>query len=846
MKDAGASRANHRQADSGNKGLAPFRQIVGHRFCKAVIVLLGIVAGQFILYGPSLVGHRVLLPLDCLGTPRFYLPDTADHPNASPHDIVSQDIVTEFEPARRFAAGELAAGRFPLWFPGEYGGAPLVAPKYSPLFLLSCLTASPFVLAWVQLAMALVAGAGMHVFCRRVLRVGFWPSAIAAWCYPMTGFIIFWQGMWSGFPVYWLPWMLVAVHRTVRGGRAAPAGLAVATALVLVAGQLDVAALVLLVSGLFALWCLWQTYRAPMRRRLAGRAALALTLGWGLGFLLASPNLLPMIEYLKTGHRMAQRLEGRQERPPVGLIALPQVVFPDVYGSTVKGSFPLIQSQGESALPESAAAAYAGVLATLVAAPLAGCSRRHRSLNLFFIFLAVLGLSWCLKAPGVVQIMSLPGFNLLSYNRLVFATSFAILALAAVGLDVVVKRSFQWHRVFWLPAALLAALCAWCLQDAAVMPEQLPAQIEAFPNQGIIWVWIKTAEDVRLAQAWFALHYEVSALWCAAGVLLWLALHFRLLKRGLLMPVFGALLLGELWWFSHGRSVQADPALYYPEIPALRSIAEAAPGRVVGYNCLPANLAAAVGLRDVRGYDAVDPDRWISLLARAADSRSTVAAYAASQWLTPLMKSAPAEPPRLSPILDLLGVRYVIFRGVPPPEIKPRFQSPDYWVWENRSALPRVFIPKRVETVPDDRERLEKLSAEEFSPREVAYVETAVNLPSECAGDVTIQSEVPTRIVVAAEMKTAGLLVLADRWDGGWRASVNGRQVPILRTDHALRGVVLPPGLSRIEMQYRPTSLTLGLLLSAAAALVLVLIGGWWWWPFYRKERSAPATPHPE
>jgi len=34
---------------------------------------------------------------------------------------------------------------------------------------------------------------------------------------------------------------------------------------------------------------------------------------------------------------------------------------------------------------------------------------------------------------------------------------------------------------------------------------------------------------------------------------------------------------------------------------------------------------------------------------------------------------------------------------------------------------------------------------------------------------VKIQSEIPTRIVVAAQMETPGLLVLADRWDQGWR-----------------------------------------------------------------------------
>ena len=206
----------------------------------------------------------------------------------------------------------------------------------------------------------------------------------------MTGFFIFWQGYPTSAPVYWLPWLLFAVDRTARGNLIAPAALALATGLALVSGHIDVAALVLLVSGLFALWCLREVHGPRIFCGPAGKAVLALILGWGLGFLLAAPHVLPVIEYAKTGFRMTERFNGLQERPPVGIAALPQVVLPDMYGSTIKGSFPMFPN-GRNNLPESSAAAYAGVLATLLAAPLAWCSRRHRSLNLFWVLLAVLG-----------------------------------------------------------------------------------------------------------------------------------------------------------------------------------------------------------------------------------------------------------------------------------------------------------------------------------------------------------------------------------------------------------------------------------------------------------------------
>jgi len=44
---------------------------------KLLIVLAGIIACQCILYGPSLAGRKVLLPLDLLAVKKMYLPRTA-------------------------------------------------------------------------------------------------------------------------------------------------------------------------------------------------------------------------------------------------------------------------------------------------------------------------------------------------------------------------------------------------------------------------------------------------------------------------------------------------------------------------------------------------------------------------------------------------------------------------------------------------------------------------------------------------------------------------------------------------------------------------------------------------
>ncbi len=233
------------------------RKIAGNKFLRLGIVVAGIVLGQVILYGPSLIGKKILLPLDLLAQQGVYMPPSPETAKIVPHNIVLSDQVVQFEPARQFAISEIHQGRLPLWAPYQYGGVPSVWPKFSPFLLFECLTKSPVILAWTQLFTALVAGLGMYFFCREVLMVGFGPALVCAWCYPLTAFFVLWQGFFTGLPVDWLPWLFLSVCKTIRGINSRNTiGLSVVTFLVLTSGQIDIAGQVLLGSGIYALWCL--------------------------------------------------------------------------------------------------------------------------------------------------------------------------------------------------------------------------------------------------------------------------------------------------------------------------------------------------------------------------------------------------------------------------------------------------------------------------------------------------------------------------------------------------------------------------------------------------------------
>lgn len=789
-----------------------------YRVGRLATVAAGIVLIQAILYGPSLIGARILLPLEILGLPDVYL-HAPENPGMGFDQHIYSDQILAYEMNRRFASAEFREGRIPMWNPHGYTGAPFATFfKYSPFVWPYYLVGSPKTLAWIQLLIALVAGLGAYAFFRISLRASFWASALGAWCLPISGFFLLWQGYSLPQSAAWLPWLLLATEQTARHRRMAAPMLALVTALILVSGQIDVAAQSLIATGIFGAWaCARAHRRAGYRNVLAAGAALLSA--WLIGALLAAPYLLPLQEYARTGHRVAERASGSEERPPIGVSAIPPMLLPDAYG----GSGAKTLYIGDVNQLESPAAAYTGLLLTLLVAPFAFRSRSRRSITLVLSGLLVLALSWSLAIPGFVQLLRLPGLNLLSHNRFVFVSSFCVLALSVIGWSEMLRPG-RLSR-FGMALGLIAPIGfgIWCVSHAIHLPEPIASALEEAWRRGEPGLPVRDLAHIRAIQESFRESYFRGALLCLVAVVGWIVIGWANRRRAGLIVVVALLSVGELLHHAYGLNPQSDPRLYYPSIPTLERLAEIAEGRVLGVSCLPPNLGERFGFRDVRGYDGVDPARIFDLLNLCVDPEADPSRKTA-QWFAPKLYKRGGDL-RVHPVLSLLNVRYLIFRGTPPQSITPLLSGDDYWIAENRSVLPRIFIPRRVERVRDGDETLERLAAPEFDPAEVAFVDAEMSsLPALMSGSARIVEENPTRVEVACDLPAPALVVLSDQWDPGWRGRIDGQDVRIHRVDHAIRGVVVPAGRSSLVFTYRPASFRAGVWTAAFAGI------GWVFW----------------
>ncbi|HEV8071355.1 MAG TPA: hypothetical protein VGP76_26815 [Planctomycetaceae bacterium] len=766
---------------------------------------------QIALLGPALVGRTVDIPVDLLARHSVFLPASEEYAQVVVHhDVELTDLVFCNPAGREFFAKELRAGRLPTWNPNNFAGAPIVGWGYSPFEISYYLVPSPVTVAWISLLESLTVGLGLWLFLRRCLNLSYWAAALASWCAPLTGFMTLWHGFSTIAPVCWLPWLLVAIDSAAkrpRGG--AGLGLAVLTALVLLAGHMGIAGLVLLTAGFYAVWQLSEgLWQKNWRRALS--AAATIGTGWLLGFAISAAVLLPLMDYVGTGARMDSHTEGFEERPPQGLEALPAILRPDVYGGQTRANWTRTIRAG---FIESSSSAYAGLLAALWLAPLAWSHARLRSQTVFWMLLVLVTLGWTLNVPGIVDVLRsrpLRPLVSLSYNRWVFATSEATLILAAIGLDSLRTGSPRFRWWWAAPIFATAVFLGWCIYRLFSVTRKLD-------EQG------------------FANYFLLGAALALITLVAWV-MTFRTGPRSKWVRIVAIGLLPlELFGFAWDERRQADRKLYFPRLPILDRLAALPPGRIWGVGCLPPNLNHMCGLEDIRGYDGVDPRNFIRLFELACDKERTFYySYARTLMAVP-GGNVVDHVLKLHPVADLLNVRYLIFREAPRSDLPILLQQDDYWIMENRSALPRAYVPLAARLVKSDDEAISRMTGFDFDPRKTVLMTDDLELPQTMRGTASVRYETPTRTHLDIDMQTPGMVLLSDRWDPGWRAELDGAHCPIYRVDLALRGFRVPAGKHSIVCTYDPASIRKGFAITAAGCAVFLL---WWFWLVLSRRRA--------
>ncbi|MCS7042224.1 MAG: YfhO family protein [Bryobacteraceae bacterium] len=168
----------------------------------------------------------------------------------------------------------------------------------------------------------------------------------------------------------------------------------------------------------------------------------------------------------------------------------------------------------------------------------------------------------------------------------------------------------------------------------------------------------------------------------------------------------------------------------------------------------------------------------------------------------------------------LFGVRYRVAKTPSPTHAHPVFEGASgVRVWERRDVLPRVFTVHEAEPLPDRRQAAGWLYLIRGRLAEKTFLPGSVPAMERCAGpdSVRLVEYSPLHARIEAAMACRGMLILTDTWYPGWRAAIDGREVPIHEAYAAVRGVVVEAGLHTVDFRYRPASILWGAAWTGAA-----------------------------
>jgi hypothetical protein len=673
-----------------------------------------------------------------------------------------------------------------LWDSSSYGGTPVQTIFwYPPLVLLFFIGVPPVIAPTLSMIVhALIAGLGF-VRLSRALGLAAPGAALAATIYTWNS----WMTTWLEYETIqrtlaWLPVAAILLLHCIRGTSKWACPLAsLAIALIVTSGNLQFALYGLLLLALFGLTVSLQ--RVEMKRSLAVVVGVFLV---ALG--------LTTIFYVQQYYVLSASTRGETYTPtslPPSQIAT--LVSPEAFGNPVLNtSWSRINySEGTFYL------ASAGLVLPFVG--LLAVRRLWRSLS--GVALLLLG-GTAVSAPVFDLLEAAPVIGSLAVSRHI-AMAIPILALlAGVGADHL-WRADAGRRVVLAVAAALT--CATILVAVVLWSRSYEEWLDLV---------VSYRRRTVLAEYLVPNGLYLGGL-VGTATLTIVAARTRRIVFIVLLVALAFAELAAVGWVYNTRVV---PSAAYPPLPELETLrSSGGKFRIMGITpeeggtVYPPNMLRAYDFETVNGFGSFVPAR-IANYVRVLEGRGPEF----MPFLSVTIKNLDSR------LLDAMNVTYVV-KDAREVEIPRHFKAVEaggaVQVFRNTRSTPRAYFVRRVTASADEGATLARLGASSWRPEEEAVVEGWPVDREFTSGTAAITRYGPHELWIDTRNSGQGFLVIADGYDEGWRAYIDGRPAPLYRTNSIFRGILVPAGEHSIRLAYSPSYLA-----ASAALSALLLMAG--------------------
>jgi membrane protein YfhO len=430
----------------------------------------------------------------------------------------------------------------------------------------------------------------------------------------------------------------------------------------------------------------------------------------------------------------------------------------------------------------------------------------------------------------------LPGYNKFRAPSVIIAIPNLLLCwMAVMTLDKLFRitpaeRKTTWQQYkkgLYLTAGVFGVLllCYWSFDYTGTEDHELQ-QIAAGQQgqvQELIRNFLRDLHADRQSIFWSSL--VRSFLFVAATA----AIGFAWI-RGLLKPVLPLILIGALAvidvlsldsLYMNGENFQEEEEAQTPFTP---SPADQQISKDTGYY-------RVFDLRNGAG-------KMITNSATAAYFHRTVGGYSPAKLsiYEDLLENQLEKYPACQPALNMLNTKYLLL-----PSAGGRGDS----VSLNPGALGAAWLVRAITAAGTPRAVMDALNSLDVKDTAIVFTTDAALKPGTPATGDTVYLMRNDNDEMIYRSSTSGerFAVFSEvYYDRGWHAYIDNTEVPIIRTDYALRGLVLPAGQHTIRFVFHPGSYYTGsaIQFTGGILLVILLLGtALWGWRNSGKGQSA-------
>ena len=486
------------------------------------------------------------------------------------------------------------------------------------------------------------------------------------------------------------------------------------------------------------------------------------------------------------------------------------------------------------------------------------------------LFLFILGLfivntklRWALLAATILSIMLAWGKNFMpltdffidyfpGYNKFRAVSMILVIAeltiplLAFLALDRIIKNpelirtkikifSFSLN-VFYISVGLTAGIILLFYVTPSTFFSFLSEQEDTYfrslmqgENAGQMALFMSSLEDVRIAI--FKADALRSFFFVLVAALLIFAFSFGKIKKAWLITGIVVLLIADLamvdWRYLNNsnfvKSRQVD--VPFSPMPADRQIIQDKDPdfRVLDLTKSTFNDASCSYFhKSIGGYHGAKLQRYQDLIENYIQPEIGVITNTFSgkgitfEKILDMFKELQ--------ILGMLNTRYIIVN----PDAQPLF---------NTSAFGNAWMVSNYKLVKNADEEIAALGKNDLTQTAIVDERFSEQLEgkvfkSDRAATISLSSYAPNHLVYQFDSHAEQLVVFSEiYYNKGWKAFIDGEEVPYFRTNYVLRALIVPGGKHNIEFKFEPRVWAVGETISFIASLLLILLLlGWIVW----------------